>query len=335
MATPEPADMIPPQPVSSTISITPVVPIIETAPELELCTIDDNGDLILVVGNNNCNEGILEIRVSSKVLTLASSVFKVMLGPSFAEGNGLHSGELCRLNLPEDNAAAMAVLCQVLHFHRNVPVEIHLKRLYGIAVLCDKYNCVSAVSFASTVWISRWMEEAGTPGRDSLLTITYLLNKPVEFTKVTKELIMKSTSSFSTFETDDGFDFLPTLVLLLLEEERNAIRISMHHLIGRVINTTVPGTEDSSPRYRSCTAGVLRVPMFYQDMYKLNVMPISSCRSIVQELDALRTFSEPAAIPPGVQKPSCHVCHLCTLNYKDMVKKAILKTEIINERLYP
>lgn len=49
-------------------------------------TVDEDGDLVLVVGPADAQAKIL---VSSKVLTVASKVFKAMLSRSFKEGRQL------------------------------------------------------------------------------------------------------------------------------------------------------------------------------------------------------------------------------------------------------
>lgn len=73
---------------------------------------DPEGDLVLLVGSE-----ATPIRVSSRVLSLASPVFAAMLGPNFAEAQPL-SDNVSRewtVSLPDDDLHAMQRLCRFLH----------------------------------------------------------------------------------------------------------------------------------------------------------------------------------------------------------------------------
>ena len=98
-------------------------------------TIDPDGDIYLELTQ-------AELRVSSKVLRLASSVWKAMLSPRFKEGTTLKEDGFCRISLPDDNSDAMTLLCQILH-HQPFDEKNHNEELFGqVAVLADKYDCV-------------------------------------------------------------------------------------------------------------------------------------------------------------------------------------------------
>lgn len=116
---------------------------------------DPNGDVILVVGTENPKS----ILVSSKILTLASPVFAKMLGPNFLEGHELsdRGTQPYELRLPEDDAEAIIHICHLLHFQCKVDDfsnHLTLSLFEKVALLCDKYNCASALSPWSRVWLS-------------------------------------------------------------------------------------------------------------------------------------------------------------------------------------
>jgi hypothetical protein len=82
---------------------------------------DPVGDLNLKLGSG---EGTEYIRVSSKVLTLSSSVFAAMLSPRFSEGRALatlSTGSTTTISLPDDDVEAILWLCEALHFKKASP----------------------------------------------------------------------------------------------------------------------------------------------------------------------------------------------------------------------
>lgn len=99
--------------------------------------IDPEGDVVLICGET-------EFQVSSKVLTLASPVFRALFGPSFAEGQP-GSSKVSRIRLYDDDAESMRVMCAVLHHKCAGANGIGLERLERLAIVTDKYDvCTSS-----------------------------------------------------------------------------------------------------------------------------------------------------------------------------------------------
>lgn len=99
--------------------------------------IDPEGDVILTCGET-------EFQVSSKVLSLASPVFKALFSPSFAEGQAT-SSKASRIQLHDDNAESMRFMCAVLHHKCTLANGIGLEKLERLAVVTDKYDvCISS-----------------------------------------------------------------------------------------------------------------------------------------------------------------------------------------------
>lgn len=88
--------------------------------------INPDGDVILICGEN-------ELQVSSKVLSLASPVFKALLNPNSAEGQPAPS-KASRIQLHDDDAESM---CAVLHHKCASAKGIGLERLERLAVVTD------------------------------------------------------------------------------------------------------------------------------------------------------------------------------------------------------
>ena len=106
---------------------------------------DPDGDIILRVGHENNSSSIL---VSSKILFLASPVFKAMLSANYAEGQGSSSVSNPRpVMLPEDDPEIMLLICQKLHFHsaeKSAACDLNL--LSRLALVCDKYDLSRALN---------------------------------------------------------------------------------------------------------------------------------------------------------------------------------------------
>ena len=72
--------------------------------------IDDDGDVLVQTSSK-------ELLVSSKILALASPVFKAMFNSKFREGSTVRSVQNpLQLPLPDDEPDALAVLFHALHF---------------------------------------------------------------------------------------------------------------------------------------------------------------------------------------------------------------------------
>lgn len=179
------------------------IPII---PKSDDWILDDEGDVMLVVGRSEpCR-----IRVSSKILSLASDVFKAMFSPRFREGSSLRSAENRStepmiIDLPEDDPAAMLSLCQLLHCQIDM-LDPHpdVMTLLSLATVCDKYNCVPALRYPSHIWLNPLVDFTGANNLNDLLVASYLFDCAEVFTKVTCKLLEKWTGSFRELIRDDG-----------------------------------------------------------------------------------------------------------------------------------
>lgn len=114
---------------------------------------DPKGDIIFLVGSQ---DNPTRIRVSSKVLGIASPVFLAMFSSGFLEGTSTESGDSRTVALPDDNPTAMGILCHILHFqYDQVPIP-SFTVLESLAILVDKYDCSRAVKPLASSWIQRW-----------------------------------------------------------------------------------------------------------------------------------------------------------------------------------
>lgn len=178
--------------------------------------IDPDGDVYL------CSDRF-KLLVSSKVLSLASPVFKKLFGPHFAEGSQVSSTSPGSVSLSEDNAEALVALCQILHYQfQEVEYDPPLKFINSIAVVADKYDCVRALTQWSTNCLHlKLRTEPNGLGAAELLFPAVLFDSPVIFQDVTKSMIYSLSSSeygrlLVTWSEDTGLnaeDILPKGVI--------------------------------------------------------------------------------------------------------------------------
>jgi hypothetical protein len=108
----------------------------------------------LLVGED---ESRVEIDTVPQVMATASPVFRRMLQPDrFIEGRKLSENKAFTVPLPEDEPAAMKVLCDILHFRSDkVPMkDMTPTLLASIATIVDKYDCAIAIQPWPKLWLS-------------------------------------------------------------------------------------------------------------------------------------------------------------------------------------
>ena len=179
---------------------------------------DPAGDVLLVLETDE--DGILTqspIRVSSKVLSLASPVFAKMLSPKFAEGQALRNAtslETPPISLPDDDPEAMIWLCKALHFTKDLTADISLSLLKNLATVCDKYDLVGTLYPWSHVWLQKWFGSADSVD-DHLdtLWISYALGNEEYFWRSSRSLMyLCTTEDLAAFRNDSNTALLPERV---------------------------------------------------------------------------------------------------------------------------
>ena len=166
---------------------------------LPLDDIDPTGGITLLLHNSqDGRQTQSSIRVSSKVLSLASPVFAAMLRPNFAEGQGLRNAalqEIPAISLHDDNTEAMFWLCKALHFKQDLNVAIDFSLLKELAILCDKYELVSVLY----PWSHGWLQHLpgslhGNDKQAEMLWISYALGNEKSFWRTSRDLMQSFTT---------------------------------------------------------------------------------------------------------------------------------------------
>lgn len=145
----------------------------------------------------------IELTISSKMLCMASPVFRVMFRPGsnfkeaieFAKKKA--SAEPYILSLPDDDAEAVTLLLQIIHFDFDkIPDRPSPACLEKLAFVCDKYQCTPVLRHCGTIWLRDWLAEHGGdsyPPVEELcqvLVFAYVFDLAKEFTAAAWKLVL-------------------------------------------------------------------------------------------------------------------------------------------------
>jgi hypothetical protein len=163
------------------------------------------------------NEGARDTRdlvVSSKVLSVASPVFKAMFCGEFSEGARLAArhepSPPFQLPLPDDDGDAMLLLCKLLHFATDdVPDLPGLDLLAKLAEVCDKYQCTLVLRHCGNCWARNWLREFETEAPELedlcyLFLFTYIADLAAEFAEVAWMLLLQHRGPLTGAESQIG-----------------------------------------------------------------------------------------------------------------------------------
>ncbi|QDS75765.1 hypothetical protein FKW77_008691 [Venturia effusa] len=205
--------------------------------------VDPEGDLRLVVGPDEHS-----IIVSSKILCVASTVFKEKLSvfrtPVEAETRFVRDAtpeprscleDLDTLLLPNDNAEAMVLLCNILHFRSQElpsPDEMSVAgRLFLFATVVHKYACINAVKPISAGWLSNQVVVKSIQV-EKLLVISYKLENAALFSSSSEALLLTCENDFILLRKVISISRpFPAQILDMLQERRNETFDSLADLI--------------------------------------------------------------------------------------------------------
>ena len=115
----------------------------------QIADVDPAGDVILTVGSEQCGDQV-RLRVSSKILSLASPVFAAMVSPRWSDSAYKASfSDPQHILLPEDTSSPMQWICQILHFREDISTNKDIPFLVSVAMLCNKYDLKSPIK----IWV--------------------------------------------------------------------------------------------------------------------------------------------------------------------------------------
>ncbi|EXJ71548.1 uncharacterized protein A1O5_05356 [Cladophialophora psammophila CBS 110553] len=170
--------------------------------------IDPDGDLIVEIEEQR-------LRISSKVISLASPVFCAMLRSGFKEGTSQATTSDPRIiPLPEDDLEAFKLVCRVIHFQLDqIPQELKIDALEKLALVCDKYQCTIAMRHCAALWLQRLSDTFLAAELNRQLLVAYLLDLPTAFSDISWRLMQAQAGPF---EALPGLTDHPTVPCSLL-----------------------------------------------------------------------------------------------------------------------
>lgn len=142
---------------------------------------DPAGDLVLVIGSGDNQRSV---RVSSKVLSLASPVLAAMFSPRrFSEGTALSSSNPPNIYLPEDDPEAVTRFCQIVHFkdYNGKQPSPSFDQLINMALFCDKYDTGLALNPWSELWLQPQSGFETSGDYRNMLALAYAFNNQEAF----------------------------------------------------------------------------------------------------------------------------------------------------------
>lgn len=176
-----------------------------------------DGDVILIVGSDK-----VKLRVHSVFLRTASKTFSAMFNPLWKEGDSLGQEGPLELPLPDDDASALQMICNLIHHQdKFVPQSLAPSEILKIAITADKYHCVAVLKFATTAWLQPLDMSA-----DSLILLTtaaYVLQHAPAFKRITKSLIVNHGGTFLTLTGEHVLSILPWLVFCGYLDDRHEV----------------------------------------------------------------------------------------------------------------
>ena len=308
--------------------------------DLGITHIDPDGDIILEFSSS---DGGSQILVSSKVLSMASPVFKAMFNSRFREGlsNLPASGKLS-IPLPDDNAEAFAIFCKAIH-HRTaeIPRNLPIDCLENLAIIGDKYDCTSALSPWSNIWLLSWVDSGSIKSGDlnKLLFVAFVLDCPKAFSRISWEILLLHVGPFLDLPgiTDSSLvtrsllcrskkpgGFPSSLCLAEFEARRADINFELQNAVDSLI--------DGICSQHGCPSAVTLCGRYLRKLHHCGLWPFAKAlhkSSLEAIFGRMLSFCEP-------DYPSCAKnCYSCpspkSLNMKEKLRNE--KDRISNQKI--
>ncbi|KAI5810353.1 hypothetical protein BZA77DRAFT_173218 [Pyronema omphalodes] len=74
---------------------------------------------------------------------------------------------------------------------QDLPHDIEFKALVDVAVICDYYDCASAVKSWAEIWMKPWKIYIIEPGYDSWIFIAKVFRDQESYSKIASHLILR------------------------------------------------------------------------------------------------------------------------------------------------
>ncbi|RPA78872.1 hypothetical protein BJ508DRAFT_328904 [Ascobolus immersus RN42] len=220
-------------PAPSTSSSTTLTHTSSYYPSEQRCVIAEDGDIILHV-HPSTSPHHHPLQVSSVVLSLASPVFRAMLGRDspYTEGPLSTRPDGTRaVTVHDDHYETLLMILRIFHLKGHlVSEEISFAQLYEVAVLVDKYDMLNGLRLWIGKWSAEWLKtrEKSVFYSPRWLFISWALRLEERFRMETKYIL-------NDFHLDEGgglsidkygtdtFEKVPEYVVQYLRTERQRV----------------------------------------------------------------------------------------------------------------
>ncbi|QDS75676.1 hypothetical protein FKW77_007578 [Venturia effusa] len=285
-------------------------------------SIDPDGDVLLVVGSD---ESQMSLQVSSKVLSVASKVFKTMFFGRFKEAVELaNSSTPYEIELPDDDPTAMSVLCAILH-HAEFTLPISIKMLIQFAVVADKYDTLRACKLTAHSFLATLYSDLVNMTIDNvteILVIAYYFDDHYNFGRASMVLISQPNGAKKARNLVPDAVQLPGLVLETINQKRDeAEDLLSAGLTAPITKMTSGGSwygSNDHTSYRSsggnCKHDVFKVYDYIWELRDLGLWPIrpkewslSRVAIILSLFVGRTTVKDGMGVVDGI-KASCNAC---------------------------
>lgn len=111
----------------------------------------------------------IEVRVSSRHLSLASPYFKTLFSSKFKEGAGLHNHGFAKIPMTDDHIDGIMLILRSLHYQHDIP-NISPSLMLQIAWTANKFDLASPIKYWSREWLKKVESHIPTQWNPEVIT---------------------------------------------------------------------------------------------------------------------------------------------------------------------
>lgn len=171
--------------------------------------LDPNGDVLLIV-NKITNRASKSFLVSSKALSLASTVFSNMISSALQTEEQSRVGSLLSIILENDDPTAIELILRIVHFQSaKISCSLNPQTLAVLALHCNKYDCNRTMRPWIIHWCNHVQDTFTTQDFGFMLLAAYMFRSP-NFSAITTRAARQLVPDFAViWEEHETLALLP------------------------------------------------------------------------------------------------------------------------------